>query len=55
MIKIKLECWGTNSPSLNSRLIKQFVSEEDLLTYLFVDENPDSDNEIFSIFKNYIV
>ena len=41
MIKIKLECWWTNSSSLNSRLIKQFVSEEDLLTYSFVDENPD--------------
>ena len=41
MVKIKLECWWTNSSSLNSRLIKQFVSEEDLLTYSFVDKNPD--------------
>ena len=41
MIKIKLECWWTNSSSLNSRLIKQFVSDEDLLNYSFVNEFPD--------------
>ena len=41
MIKIKLECWWTNSLSLNARLIKQFVSDEDLLNYSFVNEFPD--------------
>ena len=41
MIKIKLECWWTNSSSLNARLIKQFVSDEDLLNYSFVNEFPD--------------
>jgi hypothetical protein len=41
VIKIKLECWWTNSKSLNNRLIKQFVDDEDLLKYSFVTEFPD--------------
>jgi hypothetical protein len=41
MIKIKLECWWTNTESINSRLIKQFVPDEDLLEYSFVNESPD--------------
>lgn len=41
MIKIKLECWWTNSGSLHNRFIKQFVPEKDLGKYEFVLENPD--------------
>ena len=41
MIKIKLECWWTNSLSLNARMIKQFVRNEDLTQFSFVTENPD--------------
>lgn len=41
MIKIKLECWWTNSPSLNKRVITQFVDDVDLLEFEFVDQNPD--------------
>ena len=41
MIKIKLECWWSNSLSLNTRMIKQFVSNDDLNHYSFVTENPD--------------
>lgn len=41
MIKIKLECWWTNTGSLNNRMIKQFVFDEDLKNYEFVDSNPD--------------
>jgi hypothetical protein len=41
MIKIKLECWWTNSQSLNTRMIKQFVRNEDLTQFSFVTENPD--------------
>lgn len=41
MIKIKLECWWTDTHSLSQRLIKQFIPENDLLDYSFVDENPD--------------
>jgi hypothetical protein len=41
MIKIKLECWWTDTLSLNSRMIKQFVSSADLTDYSFVTENPD--------------
>jgi hypothetical protein len=41
MIKIKLECWWTDALSLNSRMIKQFVSSADLIDYSFVTENPD--------------
>jgi hypothetical protein len=41
MIKIKLECWWTDSLSLNSRMIRQFVSSDDLTDYSIVTENPD--------------
>jgi hypothetical protein len=41
MIKIKLECWWTDTMSLNARMIKQFVPKEDLIDYCFVDKNPD--------------
>ena len=41
MIKIKLECWWSKSLSLNTRMIKQFVSNDDLNHYSFVTENPD--------------
>ena len=41
MIKIKLECWWTDSHSINSRMIKQFVPSTDLRDYLFVTEKPD--------------
>lgn len=41
MIKIKLECWWTDTLSLNSRMIKQFVPNTDLTNYSFVTENPD--------------
>jgi len=41
MIKIKLECWWTNPPSLNNRMIRQFVSDYDLKNFSFVNENPD--------------
>jgi hypothetical protein len=41
MIKIKLECWWTDTLSLNTRMIKQFVPNKDLAKYSFVDKNPD--------------
>ena len=41
MIKIKLECWWTDSLSLNSRMIRQFVSSDNLTDYSFVTKNPD--------------
>jgi hypothetical protein len=41
MIKIKLECWWTDTLSLNSRMIRQFVPSADLTDYSFVTENPD--------------
>jgi hypothetical protein len=41
MIKIKLECWWTNTPLLNARMIRQFVPNDDLNQYSFVTENPD--------------
>jgi hypothetical protein len=41
MIKIKLECWWTDSHSINTRMIKQFVPSTDLIDYSFVTENPD--------------
>ena len=41
MIKIKLECWWTDSHSINTRMIRQFVSDDDLTNYSFVTENPD--------------
>ncbi len=36
-----MECWWTNTPSLNNRLIKQFVPDDDLNKYSFVNSNPD--------------
>jgi len=39
MTKIKLECWWSDTPSLNNRFIRQFV--EDPEEYTFVDKNPD--------------
>lgn len=39
MVKIKLECWWTDSGSLNNRFIKQFVFDQD--EYEFVTSNPD--------------
>jgi len=40
-IKIKLECWWTDFTSLQTRFIKQFVSDNDLNKYEFVLQNPD--------------
>jgi hypothetical protein len=39
MIKLKLECWWTDSNTLINRFIKQFVFEQD--KYEFVTSNPD--------------
>ena len=39
MKKIKLECWWTDSNSLNNRFIKQFVFDNN--QYEFVINNPD--------------
>lgn len=39
MIKIKLECWWTDTNSLNNRFIKQFVFDQD--EFEFVTNNPD--------------
>lgn len=41
MIRIKFECWWTNSTSINDRIIKQFVNGDDMDNYVFVDSNPD--------------
>ena len=41
MIKIKLECWWTDTPSLNERMKRQFIPNEDLKKYSLVNENPD--------------
>ena len=41
MIKIKLECWWTNTGNLQRRFINQFVPKNDLEHYSFVTENPD--------------
>lgn len=41
MIKIKLECWWTNSGNLQRRFINQFVPKNDLERFTFVNENPD--------------
>ena len=40
MIKIKCECWWTSTPSLNKRLIDQYIGQN-ILNYSFVDVNPD--------------
>ena len=39
MKKIKLECWWTDSHSLNNRFKRQFIFDED--NYEFVTSNPD--------------
>lgn len=41
MIKIKLECWWSDTPSLHKKFIKQLVPVSDLLKYEFVLDNPD--------------
>ena len=41
MIKIKLECWWTNSDNLQRRFVNQFVPNCDLEKFSFVTENPD--------------
>lgn len=41
MIKIKVECWWTDSNSIHQRILKQFVFEKDLSKYQFVLSNPD--------------
>jgi len=41
MIKIKLECWWTNTGNLQRRFINQFVPKNDLENFSFVTENPD--------------
>lgn len=41
MIKIKIECWWTDSNSIHQRILKQFVFKEDLSKYQFVVSNPD--------------
>lgn len=41
MVKIKLECWWTDSTSLHHRFIKQFVPSHELKFYEFVLEKPD--------------
>jgi len=41
MIRVKLECWWTDSKNLNNRIIKQFVDDDDLNLYQFVENNPD--------------
>lgn len=41
MIKIKFECWWTNTNSINNRIKKQFIQNKDLSNYSLVDNNPD--------------
>jgi hypothetical protein len=41
MIKIKLECWWTDTGNLQRRFINQFVPKNDLKHFSFVTENPD--------------
>ena len=41
MIKIKLECWWTDTGNLQRRFINQFVPKNDLEHFSFVTENPD--------------
>lgn len=40
-IKIKLECWWTDSGSLTMRFLKQFVSKDDLELFEFTQSDPD--------------
>jgi len=41
MIKIKFECWWTDTPSLNARMKRQFIFNEDYSKYDIVNENAD--------------
>jgi hypothetical protein len=41
MVKIKLECWWADTPSLNERMVRQFIKDEDLDNYCLVENNPD--------------
>ncbi len=41
MIKIKIECWWTSTGSIHQRFIKQFVFDDDLQKYQFVESDPD--------------
>lgn len=41
MIKIKFECWWTDTPSINNRILKQFILQEDLSKYSLVNQDPD--------------
>lgn len=41
MIKLRLECWWTDSNSLHERMIRQFLPKDDLGEYIFTNENPD--------------
>lgn len=41
MIRIKLECWWTDTNSLNNRIKKQFIQDNDLKDYVLVTNNPD--------------
>lgn len=40
-IKLKLECWWTDSGSLSHRFIRQFIPVKDLEKYEIVNNNPD--------------
>lgn len=41
MIKIKLECWWTNTNSINERFINQYISKQDFESYCLVENDPD--------------
>jgi hypothetical protein len=41
MIKVKFECWWTDTTLLNSRIKRQFIFDKDLSNYDIVTENPD--------------
>lgn len=41
MLKIKFECWWTNSESINNRIIKQFINSDDRKNYELVTEGQD--------------
>ena len=41
MIKLKIECWWTDTQSIHNRFIRQFVPDSDLNNYSFVTDNQD--------------
>jgi len=41
MIKLRLECWWTDSNSLHERMLRQFVPTEDLNKYVFTNDTAD--------------